>query len=130
MFKAAPFNKLSDTIHILIEFSWEESWRILDIKVSNLFSASTGVIYPPSLCSSTTIHPGDDDKTFLKNIRQYTFSQDVNFEDRDEKSYHAFLNKIIPSNKKLFDMISKYIKNDTSYYAIIKALEPFLIYMN
>ena len=66
---AAPFNKLSDTIHILIELGCEESSRILDTTVSNLSSASTGVIYPPSLCSSTTLHPGDDDKTVFTSSK-------------------------------------------------------------
>ena len=49
--------------------SWDSSNLILEINVSNLFSASTGVIYPPSLCSSTTLQPGEVDKTLLISSR-------------------------------------------------------------
>ena len=64
-FSAAPLSKLSETIHKFIVFAWDSSSLILEINVSNLFSASTGVINHPSLCSSTTLQPGEEDKTFL-----------------------------------------------------------------
>ena len=70
------------------------------------------------------------EKNFLKNFKEYTFEQDVKFEDRDIKTYSSFLNNIIPKTLNLFEMVRKYIKNDSSYYAIIKYLEPFLIYTN
>ena len=58
-FKAAPLNKLSETIHMLMAFFLLLSFLILEIKVSFFPSASTGVIYPPSFLSSITLQPGD-----------------------------------------------------------------------
>jgi hypothetical protein len=71
---------------------------------------------------------GEGDPSFLKNTREYTFKQTVDFEDRDDKTYSTFLNNMIPKTKDLFKLVEKYIENDSSYYAIIKYLEPFLIY--
>ena len=73
-FKAAPFSKLSETIHKFIVLGWESSILILEIKVSNLSSASTGVMYPPSLCSSITLQPGEVDKTFLISSKLHFLS--------------------------------------------------------
>ena len=46
-FKAAPLNKLSETIHMLMAFFLLLSFLILEIKVSFFPSAYTGVIYHP-----------------------------------------------------------------------------------
>ena len=73
-FNAAPLSKLSETIHKFTVFDWESSCLILEINVSYLFSASTGVTYPPSFCSSTTLHPGEVDKTFLISSKLIFFS--------------------------------------------------------
>ena len=65
---------MSETIHKFIELGCELSSLILEINVSYLFSASTGVTYPPSLCSSITLHPGEDYKTFLISSKLYFLS--------------------------------------------------------
>lgn len=74
--------------------------------------------------------PDIDTKTFIKKIKEYSFKQTVDYEDRDEKSYKDYLNKLVPKTDKLFEIIQKYLINDSSYYEIVRQMEPFLVYTN
>ena len=71
-----------------------------------------------------------EDETFMKNIKEYTFKQSVVYEDRDTKTYKNYLNKMVPKTEKLFKIIQKYLINDSSYYEIVRQMEPFLVYTN
>ena len=74
--------------------------------------------------------PDIDTKTFIKKIKEYSFKQTVDYEDRDPKSYKDYLNKLVPKTDKLFEIIQKYLINDSSYYEIVRQMEPFLVYAN
>ena len=66
--------------------------------------------------------PAVDPKTFIKNIKEYSFKQTVDYEDRDTKSYKDYLNKLVPKTDKLFEIIQKYLINDSSYYEIVRQM--------
>ena len=68
---------------------------------------------------------GDD---YLQNTTFYSFSQTTELDDKPKETYHNFLNKIIPHTKVLFNLIKKYVSIPTSYYEIIKGLQPFLVF--
>ena len=68
------------------------------------------------------------DPNFLNEIKHYTIDSQIKLEDRDENYYSDFLNKIIPTNKELFNLIRFNIKNKHSYLKILEDLEPFGIY--
>ena len=71
-----------------------------------------------------------DNKTLINKINYFHYKQNIDYEDRDEKSYRDYLNTLVPSTDILFEMIKNDIVNDSSYYAIIQYLEPFLVYTN
>ena len=70
----------------------------------------------------------ENNQNFIKTIKEYTFKQQVDYEDRDQKSYKEYLNNLVPKTDKLFEIIKKYLINDSSYYEIVKQMEPFLVY--
>ena len=76
----------------------------------------------------TSSSPDIEVDKFIKNTREYSFKQNVSFEDRNDKSYRQYLNNFVPKTDKLFEIMKKHFVNDSSYYEIIKQLEPFLIY--
>ena len=71
---------------------------------------------------------GGVEEIFLDEIKAYMFKENEKFQDRTEDSLERFLNRIIPNTRKLFEMIKKHIKNNTSYLKILEYLEPFFIY--
>ena len=54
----------------------------------------------------------------------------TNFEDQPDDFYKNFLNKIIPTNREIFNLIKTDLPNKNSYDKILKSLEPFGIYEN
>ena len=72
----------------------------------------------------------EKDENFLSEPVYYTSQSVSKFDDQDTEIYKKFLNKIIPSNRELFNLIKSQIYNKNSYYEIVKALEPFGIYEN
>ena len=64
----------------------------------------------------------------MSELIYYTIDSQINLEDHDENYYIEFLNKILPSNKEIFNLIRFNIKNNTSYLNILNNLEPFGIY--
>lgn len=69
----------------------------------------------------------EDKEYYLKSTEFYTFSQNVDIDDRNEDVYKRFLNRIIPNTLVLFDLIKDNISNKTSYDSIIDELQPFMI---
>jgi hypothetical protein len=65
-----------------------------------------------------------DDKEFLSNIHNYVLDSSIS----DDDKYRKFLESIIPTTKKLFNIVKNDITYNTSYNDIIKYLEPFMIY--
>jgi hypothetical protein len=65
---------LSETTHIFKALSLELSFLILEIKVKYLFSASTGVTYPPFFLSSKTLQPSVALKISLTFLISKSFS--------------------------------------------------------
>ena len=68
------------------------------------------------------------DDEYLKDTEYYSFSQTTELDDKMNETYEQFLNKIIPRTKILFNLIKKYVSIPTSYYEIIKELQPFLVF--
>ena len=69
----------------------------------------------------------DPDK-YLSGITALLFEGKESFDDRDSEAYHDYLEVLVPKTRVLFDLVKRYIKDDTSYMDIIGYLEPFLIY--
>jgi hypothetical protein len=75
-------------------------------------------------------------KTYFDNINNFTL--DVKNSNTDEEAsqlsrsdiYKNFLEKIIPTTKDLFNIMSKYIVGKVSLVDIVDVLEPFCIYPN
>jgi hypothetical protein len=65
-----------------------------------------------------------DNKDFFNKITQFILDKSIN----DSDKYRKFLELIIPRTKDLFNIVSKYITYNTSYYNVINYLQPFLIY--
>ena len=65
---------------------------------------------------------------YLRNISSFIFNETNTFDDRGNSSYADFLNAIIPRTRSLFNLVKKYINNNTSYLSILYYLQPFLIY--
>ena len=65
-----------------------------------------------------------DETTYLNDIKEYSLNESL--EDPDK--YNKYLNSIIPKTRVLFNLIRKYIDGKVSLHAIVKYLEPFLIY--
>ena len=93
MFKAAPLSKLSETTHMFKALLLELSFLILDIKVKWSPSASKGVIYPPSLGSSTTLHPGAFLSISLIVSKSYSFSNST-FTDSEWEVFTGTLTQV------------------------------------
>ena len=72
----------------------------------------------------------EEDEDFLTEPLYYTSQSITNFDDQEPDFYKNFLNKFIPSNRELFNLIKTQIHNKNNYYEIVKALEPFGIYEN
>ena len=72
----------------------------------------------------------EEDENFLTEPIYYTSQSITNFDDKDSNFYKNFLNKIIPSNRELFNLIKSQIPNKNNFYEIVKSLEPFGIYEN
>ena len=70
------------------------------------------------------------DDSYLTSPEVYLFSQENSLLDRENKTYNNFLNNILPSTIDLFNNSSKYMKNATSLYTILKYLQPFMIFSN
>ena len=60
----------------------------------------------------------------LTTIRNITFSETIENEDK----YKNYLQKIIPSNKKVFDLLKDKLTHMTNFEDLLNALQPFLIY--
>ena len=69
----------------------------------------------------------DPDK-YLSGITALLFEGKESFDDRDPGAYKDYLGALIPKTRVLFDLVKRYIKDDTSYMDIIGYLEPFLVY--
>jgi hypothetical protein len=68
-----------------------------------------------------------DNINLLKNINHYVLeNRETNL--TKEEVYEKFLENIIPSTGKLFELIKPLIANKVSYDKIIEYLEPFMIY--
>ena len=80
------------------------------------------------LIEEGSLRAEEENEDYLKNTKFYAFSQTNESNDRKNDTYTQFLNKIIPRTKTLFNLIKKYISNPTSYYAIVKELQPFLVF--
>ena len=65
---------------------------------------------------------------FLGSLQALLFTQTQNFDDRRPDAFRNFLDIMIPKTRILFDLIKKYIRNNTSFLAVIDYLEPFSIY--
>lgn len=79
----------------------------------------------------------EEDEKYLDSIKHIIFNENYNDnndtnnqnEDEDENDkYKNFLDLSIPKTRTLFNLIKKYIKENTSYTKIISYLEPFAIY--
>ena len=70
------------------------------------------------------------DFNFLNEMKYYTIQSNTNFEDQEHDFYKNFLNKIIPTNREIFNLIKTDLPNKNSYDKILKSLEPFGIYEN
>lgn len=66
----------------------------------------------------------DVEKSFLTDIKNISLAEGLS----DDDKYKKFLQAVIPTTRKLFTMIRKYITNGTNLKEIISYLEPFLIY--
>ena len=60
----------------------------------------------------------------LTSIRNVTFSESI---EKDNK-YKNYLQKIIPSNKKVFNLLKEKLSDITNFEDLVQALQPFLIY--
>lgn len=60
----------------------------------------------------------------LTSIRNVTFSESI---EKDNK-YKNYLQKIIPSNKKAFNLLKEKLTHITNFEDLVQALQPFLIY--
>lgn len=76
-----------------------------------------------------------DEKGFLNNIKNYVLSlseeEIVELTGRTFSKvdiYKAFLEKVVPKTRVLFNMVKKYIKGKLSIVDVVSYLEPFLIY--
>ena len=68
------------------------------------------------------VHQGN----FLKTITEYSLDETIQEEDK----YKRFLNSIIPSTSKILELFQENIHSGMSPNAILRTLEPFLIYQN
>tara|TARA_B110000046_G_scaffold139137_2_gene145514 strand:+ start:12835 stop:18774 length:5940 start_codon:yes stop_codon:yes gene_type:complete len=68
-----------------------------------------------------------DIKRYSKRTEFYTFTQNVDMDDRKEDVYKRFLNRIIPDTLVIFDQIKDNISNKLSYDSVIDELQPFMI---
>jgi len=94
--------------------------------LNNKTKYNLNVIEQDSLTDKT---PMEHDN-YLGQIESYIFSQSTSIEDRGNREFRAYLERIIPRTRELFDLIKKYIVNSTSYLAILQYLQPFLIFPN
>lgn len=60
----------------------------------------------------------------LSSVQNITFSETI---EKDNK-YKNYLQKIIPSNKKAFELLKDKLSNITNFEDLVQALQPFLIY--
>ena len=68
-----------------------------------------------------------ENNTLLKEINEYVLDNRETDLSKEEL-YEEFLQKVIPSTDKLFELIKPLIINCVSYDKIIEYLEPFMIY--
>lgn len=91
-------------------------------------SITTKVIDETSNMQDTGEQP---DNEYLKDITHIQPNRDSEIytttESKDDQ-YRTFLDLSIPKTRVLFQLIKKYIKENTSYSKIISYLEPFAIY--
>jgi hypothetical protein len=92
--------------------------------INNKTTVNTTVIDESTLKEPTE----EQDEDYLQKTEFYSFSQTIEQDDKSVETYSQFLNKIIPRTKILFNLIKKYVSVPTSYYEIIKELQPFLVF--
>ena len=66
-------------------------------------------------------------ENYLKSTEFYTFTQNVDIDDRNKDVYKRFLKKVIPTTRILFDKLKGGIDNKLSYNSIIDELDPFMV---
>lgn len=79
-----------------------------------------------------------NDETFLTDIKNFILykndkireenEQSLTDDSLKEKTYSAFLNKVIPKTRVLFNLMKKNINGKLSLKEVVETLEPFLIY--
>lgn len=69
-------------------------------------------------------------KTFFSGIREYILDEHFYTEGNtsDKETYKKFLDKVIPTNQEIFNILKKYISNTLSLHSVINFLEIFNIY--
>jgi len=75
----------------------------------------------------------EDDIEFLSNIKKYVFEEGAGAQAPTEETIikptiGAYLQKIVPRTKFLFQKIQKYINEKYSFVDVLKYMEPFMIY--
>lgn len=63
-------------------------------------------------------------ENFLDNIVHISLDETLT----DDDKYKKFLQAFIPRTKQLFELVKKYIHNNTSFVKIVEYLEPFMVY--
>jgi len=95
----------------------------------NLLKDSINVV------KNTIIENQEEQQLDLKNIFDkvtfFDFEEIRKFDDRNDENhtvYENYLNKIVPTIRKIFDIYKSNINVGVSFNSIVKQLEPFLIY--
>jgi hypothetical protein len=74
-----------------------------------------------------------NDETFLTDIKNFILYkndklQETNEDSLKETTYSAFLNKVVPKTRVLFNLMKQNINGKLSLKEVVETLEPFLIY--
>lgn len=74
-----------------------------------------------------------NDETFLTDIKNFILYKndklhETSEESLNESTYSAFLNKVVPKTRVLFNLMKKNINGKLSLKDVVETLEPFLIY--
>jgi hypothetical protein len=75
-----------------------------------------------------------NDETFLTDIKNFVLYKNDKLRETNEEealketTYSAFLNKVVPKTRVLFNLMKKNINGKLSLKEVVETLEPFLIY--
>lgn len=68
-----------------------------------------------------------DSNSLFKSIQNITLSNNLS---QEQDTYRRFLQVLIPKTRVLFHLLKPNMTQETSYYNVIKSLEPFMIYQD